>query len=205
MNEHIDVKELVDYHCKSFITRDLLFQQVYEEILTFSYWVSAFKPHNILNIGYRGSTFHILSHLSTGKKMAIDIHDEGRRKRAHYSLFGHDYRLLIMDSHEEYTKKQVVNFCPNYDLIFIDGDHSYDGVKTDFELYKDLLSPRGYIVFHDIDPNNVFKDNLSGQVYKFWEELEEGTKTEIITSKSSGRIKINGEPEHHGGIGLWKP
>jgi predicted O-methyltransferase YrrM len=36
------------------------------------------------------------------------------------------------------------------DLIFIDGDHSYEGVKQDFEIYAPLVRSDGLIAFHDI-------------------------------------------------------
>ncbi len=34
-------------------------------------------------------------------------------------------------------------------LIFIDGDHSYKQVVSDFENYRDLLAPGGVMLFHD--------------------------------------------------------
>jgi len=37
------------------------------------------------------------------------------------------------------------------DVLFIDGDHSYEGVKLDFELYSKLMSPKGIILIHDTD------------------------------------------------------
>lgn len=37
------------------------------------------------------------------------------------------------------------------DFIFIDGDHSYEGVKKDFELYSTILTDNGIIVLHDTD------------------------------------------------------
>lgn len=37
------------------------------------------------------------------------------------------------------------------DFLFIDGDHSYEGVKADFELYSKLLTDRGIIAIHDTD------------------------------------------------------
>lgn len=37
------------------------------------------------------------------------------------------------------------------DFLFIDGDHSYEGVKKDFELYSKILSDNGVIVLHDTD------------------------------------------------------
>jgi hypothetical protein len=37
-------------------------------------------------------------------------------------------------------------------VIFIDGDHTYEGVKRDIELYFPLLKPNGLILFHDYLP-----------------------------------------------------
>ena len=35
------------------------------------------------------------------------------------------------------------------DLLFIDGDHSFEGVRTDFELFRSWLAPNALVVFHD--------------------------------------------------------
>jgi tetratricopeptide (TPR) repeat protein len=44
------------------------------------------------------------------------------------------------------------------ELIMVDGDHSYEGVKQDILDYYDLLAPGGVMVFHDflpeLSPNN---------------------------------------------------
>ena len=200
-----NIQNLIDYHVKDFLIQPTLFQQVYEEITTFAYWLKGFKPNNILEVGFKGSTFHIFSELSTGKKVAVDIEDNGRTIWSHYMMYNEDFKLFIENSQTEETRDKIKEFCPQYDLIFIDGDHSYDGVKKDFELYKELLSPRGYIVFHDIDPDHIFKDGAGGQVYKFWQDLDYGSKTNIITQKSSGKITCFGKNEHFGGIGLWRP
>jgi len=37
------------------------------------------------------------------------------------------------------------------DLLLIDGDHSYDAVKRDFELYSEIVRKGGYIVLDDVD------------------------------------------------------
>jgi predicted O-methyltransferase YrrM len=34
-------------------------------------------------------------------------------------------------------------------FLFIDADHSYDGVKADFEAWSPYVAPGGFIVFHD--------------------------------------------------------
>jgi predicted O-methyltransferase YrrM len=201
----VNIEDLINYHVKDFLIEPTLFQQVYEEITTFAYWLKGFQAHNILEIGFKGSSFHIMSQLSTGKKAAVDYEDKGRSVWAHYMMYGEDFKLFIGDSQTEQTKEKVREFCPQYDLIFIDGDHSYDGVRRDFELYQELLSPRGYIVFHDIDPDHIFRDGAGGQVYKFWQDITHGSKTNIVTIKSSGKTTCFGEKEHFGGIGIWKP
>jgi predicted O-methyltransferase YrrM len=41
------------------------------------------------------------------------------------------------------------------DLIFIDGDHSYDAVVTDLQLWLPSLRPGGVLAMHDIDSPGV--------------------------------------------------
>ena len=36
-----------------------------------------------------------------------------------------------------------------YDVLLIDGDHSYDGVKFDFDNYHPFIKQGGYIIFDD--------------------------------------------------------
>jgi predicted O-methyltransferase YrrM len=49
----------------------------------------------------------------------------------------------------EFSDKAVANIPKPIDMIFIDGDHSYEGVKKDWDLYSPHLSEFGYVVFHD--------------------------------------------------------
>jgi predicted O-methyltransferase YrrM len=73
-------------------------------------------------------------------------------------------KLIKGNTRNKNIIKQVSNI--KYDLIFIDGDHSYEGVKADFENYNNLLSDTGFIVFDDYNTSN----NNKG-VYKFINEL----------------------------------
>ncbi|MEI8349051.1 MAG: class I SAM-dependent methyltransferase [Candidatus Omnitrophota bacterium] len=41
-------------------------------------------------------------------------------------------------------------FDRGIDLLFIDGNHSYDGVKQDVELWLPKLKDNGIIIFHDV-------------------------------------------------------
>ena len=44
---------------------------------------------------------------------------------------------------------QVAAQADHIDLLFIDGDHSYEGVKADWEAYKQFLVDDSVVVFHD--------------------------------------------------------
>ena len=60
------------------------------------------------------------------------------------------------------------------DLIFIDGDHSYEGVKRDWELFSPFVRPFGGVIFHDtlwdLNPDPRFYRADMG-VPRFVEEL----------------------------------
>jgi predicted O-methyltransferase YrrM len=56
------------------------------------------------------------------------------------------------DSHAESTVAEVAAALKGnlLDLLFLDGDHSEEGVARDYELYSPLVRPRGLIAFHDV-------------------------------------------------------
>jgi predicted O-methyltransferase YrrM len=62
------------------------------------------------------------------------------------------------------------------DLLFVDGDHSYEGVKADWVTFKPRMSPSGLVVFHDtiweLNPNDKWYRTDIG-VAQFIEELRE--------------------------------
>tara|TARA_B100001769_G_scaffold230701_1_gene193068 strand:- start:6166 stop:6855 length:690 start_codon:yes stop_codon:yes gene_type:complete len=58
--------------------------------------------------------------------------------------------LIQGNTYFDETEEKFNNIC-NYsiDLLFIDGDHTLDGVKNDFERYSKYVKKNGYIVFDD--------------------------------------------------------
>ena len=68
------------------------------------------------------------------------------------------------------------------DLLLIDGDHTFEGVKSDFELYSGFIRPGGVIAFHDIQPG--FED-AGVAVSRFWKEYPlPGSRSEFIADPS---------------------
>jgi predicted O-methyltransferase YrrM len=77
--------------------------------------------------------------------------------------------------------RSLLNAHP-LDLLFIDGDHSYEGVKADFANYSSLVRPGGLIVLHDIVPAYATRHgkptgHYTGGVPVFWQELKTKHKT----------------------------
>ena len=178
--------------------------QVYEELVNLAYWIRGFAPHNVLEIGsWGGATFFCMSRLATGKKVSVDIRD--MRPKIHHFMFGHEWRFFHGNSQSDEMRQAVSSYCDSFDLIFIDGDHRYEGVKRDFENYRGLLSGRGVILLHDVDPDHAFKGGEGGDAWRFWADLDEGSKTLLCCSRSNGRVKVFGQTCHFGGIGIWSP
>jgi len=73
-----------------------------------------------------------------------DTWAESKKNTASFSDFVVPVRGFSTD-----VVEQVRKIAPSLDLLFIDGDHSYEGVKADWEAYKDFLNPGAIVVFHD--------------------------------------------------------
>lgn len=51
------------------------------------------------------------------------------------------------------------------DPLFVDGDHTYVGARSDYEMYGPLVRDGGIVAFHDIVPG---LESAVGGVPRFW-------------------------------------
>jgi cephalosporin hydroxylase len=58
------------------------------------------------------------------------------------------------------------------DFLFIDGDHSYAGVRADFESYSPLVAAGGVVMFHDTHSSGSPDIEQPNEVIAFWNEVK---------------------------------
>ena len=154
-----------------------------QEIIELAKLVIELKPTVIVEIGtYKGGTLFIWSRLNPWAKKIISIDLPGGLYGGGYSdkrikLYRHfcydrkntEMHFIRADSHLRSTfesLKKILN-GQTIDFLYIDADHTYNSVKTDFDMYSQLMSPNGIIGFHDI--RNMKNDH---QVMQFWDEIK---------------------------------
>lgn len=163
------------------------------------------EPKNFLEIGTdRGGTFRAFGLIAKpdGLKISLDIPRMKFWRGFDFSKLHQDMvkwfpgvHLIHANSHVPETLT-LVNGILNgkqLDFLFIDGDHSYNGVKQDFEMYSPLVRPGGLIAFHDIVESEKHR-RQNCYVASFWSELQ-GNKREYIFDGSWGGIGILEKPQ----------
>lgn len=108
---------------------------------------SMIKAKNILEIGvFEGETAKeiILNKDKNANYFGIDIADY--RTEEVKELFKENRADLILGKSIDVLK----NFnAQKFDLVFIDGDHSWENVLPEFKLVERVLAANGTIVYHD--------------------------------------------------------
>jgi predicted O-methyltransferase YrrM len=92
-----------------------------------------------------------------GTLYAIDPHEptEWNDVNAIDSLKEFTRNITTLQVHEQvsvirsYSDAAAREWKLQIDLIFIDGDHSYEGVKRDWEHFLPHIKPSGIVIFHD--------------------------------------------------------
>lgn len=154
-------------------------------------------PKIILEIGTaNGGTLFCFSKLAPDGALIISIDLPGGMfgggypewKIPIYEAFKKENQKLYLlreDSHKKETLEKVKTILNGgkIDFLFIDGDHTYQGVKKDFEMYGQLVEKNGVIAFHDIVYNMVNGEKV--EVPLFWQEIKNNFEhQEIIENRN---------------------
>ncbi|MFC4765797.1 class I SAM-dependent methyltransferase [Effusibacillus consociatus] len=86
----------------------------------------------------------------------------------HYGEIGKTYHSEFQENVKQFELESIVTSIVGYSyevvknwnapigLLFIDGDHYYDSVRKDYELWAPFIAEGGWIAFHDI--NDIWPD-----------------------------------------------
>jgi predicted O-methyltransferase YrrM len=168
--------------------------QKQDELQSLLDFLSGHSVETVLEIGTgRGGTLWMWSHMR-GNKTVVSVDmpggefgggpsDDDKARIENWIDPTQETVLVSGDSHSELILAEVTEVLAGreVDLLFIDGDHSYHGVKQDFEMYFPLVKRGGVIVLHDIADHSSTCPGCT--VDRFWSELkasERYTCTEII-------------------------
>jgi GT2 family glycosyltransferase len=150
--------------------------------IPFAFWLlKALRPRHIVELGtHRGNSYSALCQGVAALRLDAQIHavdtwegdlhmprEEGLLKelRAHHDPRYGSFSTLMQMTFDE------ARSCfgdGGIDLLHIDGTHTYEAVRHDFENWRSALSPHGVVLFHD---TVVRRANYG--VWRLWQELSE--------------------------------
>lgn len=157
--------------------------QVPGELAALGDILAGLRPESALEIGtHGGGTLLFLTRLASPRAKIVSVDLPGgqfgggynAQRRWLYQQFARgrqQLHLLQGDSHsaEMLERAKVALENQRLDYLFIDGDHTYDGVQKDFEMYAPLVRGGGVIAFHDIAEHPTA---VGCEVARFWDQIK---------------------------------
>jgi predicted O-methyltransferase YrrM len=158
------------------------------------------KPRNVVEIGTaRGGTLYMWGQACADDATLVSVDLPGGNfgggyrncRTPLYQLFARanqKLHLLRADSHASSTCEHVSTLFDDgkVDFLYIDGDHTYEGVKKDFIQYGKLVRPGGIIAMHDIRYTPVSPET---QVFRLWDQIKQHCNvTELVNDKDQTSV-----------------
>ena len=161
---------------------EYLAQSAWLEHIPFAFWiVRALKPSSLVELGTHwgvsyGAFCQAVDNLALDARCyavdtwlgddhsgaygedvfsAVNAINETRWKR-----FSTLLRMTFTDARQYFSAGDI-------DLLHIDGLHTYEAAAADFDCWRDTLSDRGVVIFHD---TNVRERNFG--IWRLWKELK---------------------------------
>jgi len=137
-------------------TDGLYLQQDPEEYASFVEFMASKVPPAALTLDIGtaggGQTTFLRDYFSADKTIVVDIgqHPDFPQWERIKKLVNSEIILeIIEDSHAPSVRERLLQFAGKVDVAFVDGDHTYRGLRKDIFLTKELLKPGGYMILHD--------------------------------------------------------
>jgi len=109
----------------------------------------------------------------------------------HFSSFSQLLRVTFDQALDSFVDQSI-------DLLHIDGLHTYEAVRHDFETWLPKLSPGAIVIFHD---TNIYERGFG--VWRFWQELQIRYRNHMtfLHSCGLGVLQIDTTPDT--GVQEW--
>jgi cephalosporin hydroxylase len=145
-----------------------------------------------------GSASLMSSHPKVKKVVSIDLGQPIDKSIPikNVTKFKHNncnYEYIKGDSTNNETIEKLKSITTNINILFIDGNHQYDGVVKDFNNYKDFVVKGGYIIFDDYE-DYQYSPDVKLAVNDLMKSLDI-TEYEIIGSLEYDLISKTNIPE----------
>lgn len=155
-----------------------------EYVATYN-WMKEHSLNGFIEVGSAwGASFHIWATLIKGKKVSVDMEPLGQypqnftmermnQRNEIWKKHFTDVYPVIGDSHATTTVDKVAEAL-NGDLVdwlYIDAEHTYEAVKSDFQMYKHFVRSGGYVGFHDIRMMIADSGNNGPGCGVYWNEI----------------------------------
>lgn len=150
------------------------------ELLSLLQDVIRLNPCKVLEIGTAiGGTLYLWTRFSRPDATIVSIDLRGGKFGGGYSFarslvyrrFARERQrlhLLRADSHDRFTLDEAKRLLgEKIDFLFLDGDHTYEGIKMDWEMYSPLVRSGGIVAFHDVAGNY---DSI--RVKQLWDSIK---------------------------------
>ena len=176
--------------------------QVESELRALLELLAAESPGSILEIGTGGGgTLFLFAAVAQPDAVLVSIDAAAnvfggrrtfKRRAPLYRALGRpDQRVVFFgaDSHSADTRRQIESAFDGdgIDFLFIDGDHSREGVEADFRMYSPLVRKGGLVAFHDIVPGPA---EFVGGVPEFWQRVRAADSLELVEDWRQGGCGI---------------
>ena len=170
----------------------------------FAMWlVEQHKPRLMVELGTEtGVSLAAFCQAAAALDLVCDIHGvdswEGDSHTGHYVGVYEDLRAYLSEKGYGFVHLHRMLFDEalalfeddSVDLLHIDGYHTYDAVRHDFESWRPKLSSRAVVLIHDI---HVKKADFG--VWRYWQELRQDYRSvDFKHSNGLGVISLDEQP-----------
>lgn len=166
--------------------------------------VAEHRPRTVLEIGTGngGSLYTIARFLDTAEHIiTVDLpggpfgggYPEGKSRLFEEFAPGTELHTIRGDSQNPETQERVLDLLDGnpIDFLYVDGDHTYEGVRSDYEAYAPHVAPGGLVAFDDLLSHERGKPRLEEVgVHRLWADLKDGHETtEFVSEREDARKK----------------